>query len=150
LFDVRAQPNYPVAIEVLAGTTLTVKFVYDPACFTGSAVAPVLAYLRLVFEALAADAVDRIGLLPLLTPHERELIARWNCTAADFPRDRCVHSFVEAHARGMPGSIAVSDASTALTYEELNYRANRLARRLQKLGVTRGSLVAVCMNRRWR
>ena len=41
----------------------------------------------------------------------------------------------------------MADASQSLSYSELNTRANRLARRLQSLGVTRGELVSVCMER---
>jgi amino acid adenylation domain-containing protein len=147
-FDIRAQPNYPLALEVLGGAALTVKFIYDRARFSGEAIARVMGHYCVVLEALAADAVETVGALPLLTEPERhEVLVTWNRTGADFPRHLCVHSEIEAHAATAPERIAVTDASNALTFGELNARANRVAHRLRSLGVSRDTLVAVCMER---
>jgi amino acid adenylation domain-containing protein len=100
-----------------------------------------------VFDALAAESVDTVGALPLLTREEQRNFQRWNDTGADFPRDCCVHTFVAAHAKNAPGSLAIADVAHSLSYFELNARANQLAHRLQALGVNRGELVSVCMER---
>lgn len=147
-FDIRAQPNYPLALEVLAGEALTVKAVFDPARFGAQAIARLLTHVRVVLEALAANNVATVGALPLLTPEETHtLTTTWNDTAALYPRQLCVHTLVEAHAVRAPESIAVTDTHNALTYGELNTRANRLAHRLRSLGVERDALVGVCMDR---
>lgn len=46
-----------------------------------------------------------------------------------------------------PGAIALVAGDQALTYQELNSRADQLAHRLQALGVRSNSLVAICMER---
>ena len=46
-----------------------------------------------------------------------------------------------------PEAIALRFRSKALTYRELNENANRIARRLQKLGVTKGARVAITLER---
>ncbi len=147
-FEVRSRPSYPLAIDVSAGTTLTTRCFYDPGRCEGASVARVLGHLRTVIEALAADATDRVADLPILSAAERRfLLVEWNRTSATYPRSECIHALVEAHARTSPDRLAVSDAATALTYGELNTRANRLAHRLLDAGVTRGTPVAVGMER---
>jgi len=146
-FDIRAQPNYPLALEILAGPALTVKFIYDHARYANEAVARLLGHYRVVLAALAEDAAEQVGDLPVLTREEVRQLAAWNRTAMDYPRDCCVHTLVEGQAETAAERIAVTDATNALTYGELNTRANRLAHRLKLLGVGPDGVVAVCMDR---
>ena len=146
-FDIRAQPNYPLALEVLAGAALTVKFIYNRARFADEAVARLMGHYRVVLEALATDLCEKVGDLPILTPRELRQLLAWNRTTMEYPRDRCVHTFVEAHAESNAERIAVTDSTNALTYCELNARANRLAYRLKSLGIGPDCRVAVCMDR---
>lgn len=53
----------------------------------------------------------------------------------------------EARAAATPDAIAVSFADEALTYRQLDERANRLAHRLIRHGVTGGAFVGVCLER---
>ena len=77
----------------------------------------------------------------------RELVAKWNDTAADFPRDRCAHHLFEEQVQRTPDSQAVVFQDQALTYRELNRRANRLACDLRDLGVGPDTLVGLCVER---
>ena len=147
-WDIRGQPNYPIAIDASGGANVLVRMVYDRRRFADDAVSRLAGHFRVVLEALAAGTCETVGELPVLTSHERkQILIDWNRTARDFPRTRCVHHFVEGHASAAPTRIAVADASAVLTFEELNARANQVARRLQRHGVTLESRVAVCMDR---
>ena len=95
-----------------------------------------LGHLQTLFEAIAADPRQRVGDLPMLTKSERhQLLVEWNNTAADYPRDRCIHQLFEAQAARTPEAVAVVFEDRELTYTELNARANQLARYLTALGV---------------
>ena len=59
----------------------------------------------------------------------------------------CVHRLIEAQAERTPKAVALAAAGESLTYEELNARANRLARRLRALGVGPEVLVGLCLRR---
>ncbi|WP_155334415.1 AMP-binding protein, partial [Acrocarpospora corrugata] len=61
--------------------------------------------------------------------------------------DVAVHQLVEERAARSPLAVAVSCDGQSLTYDQLNARANQLARHLMNHGVTAGRLVAVCMER---
>ncbi|MFB4262866.1 amino acid adenylation domain-containing protein [Nonomuraea sp. GTA35] len=58
-----------------------------------------------------------------------------------------VHGHLAEQAARTPDAIAVSDGPAALTYRELDERANRLAHRLRGLGVGPETPVAVLMER---
>jgi amino acid adenylation domain-containing protein len=58
-----------------------------------------------------------------------------------------VHELVQRNAAAMPESVAVRSGSVRLTYRELDVRANRRARYLNRLGVRPGNVVAVYLRR---
>ena len=76
-----------------------------------------------------------------------ETIGRWNRTEADYPRELCVHHLIEAQARRTPTKIAAEFQGQKLTYEQLDARANGLARLLREKGVKAEVLVGVCLER---
>ena len=53
----------------------------------------------------------------------------------------------EAQVEQSPGAIALECHGKTLTYAQLNYRANALARNLQALGIGRNQLVGLCLSR---
>src|SRR5262249_20231780 len=70
-----------------------------------------------------------------------------NDTAADYPRDRCVHELVQEQAARTPDAVAVVFEGRELSYRELNGRANRLAHYLRARGVGAETLVGICVER---
>ncbi|MGH9891566.1 MAG: AMP-binding protein, partial [bacterium] len=65
----------------------------------------------------------------------------------DTAQGRCLHHLVEAQAQRTPDASAVVFEGEELTYRELNRRANRLAHRLQELGVRPEALVGIYVER---
>jgi non-ribosomal peptide synthetase component F len=63
------------------------------------------------------------------------------------PRDECVHRLFEAQAARTPEAVAVEWDTRALTYHEINARADRVARHLQSLGVGPDVRVGICIER---
>lgn len=61
--------------------------------------------------------------------------------------ERCVLDLVEAQAAVQPDSLAVACGAAALTYGELNDRADQLASLLISAGVSRESVVGLCLPR---
>lgn len=102
-----------------------------------------------LLHAIAGNPDQNIAALPLLTDAERQrLLVDWNDTAAPYPtREVCLHQLVEEQAGRTPDRIAVVFEQQALTYRELNCRANRLARHLRTLGVGPDVLVGLFVER---
>src|SRR5690348_12184941 len=59
----------------------------------------------------------------------------------------CVHEFFEAQAAHTPDAVAVSCNQEALTYAQLNVRANQVAHRLREHGIQPEKLVGLCVER---
>ncbi|HLM76320.1 MAG TPA: non-ribosomal peptide synthetase, partial [Polyangiaceae bacterium] len=63
------------------------------------------------------------------------------------PSTMCIHELFEARAQAAPDAVAATSGGDAITYGELNRRANRLAHRLIEAGVTQGAPVGVFVER---
>jgi len=74
-------------------------------------------------------------------------LLEWNRTEADYPRSSTIAELFAAQAARTPDAVAVIAQGRTLTYRELDESANRLARRLQNLGVKPDTLVGVAMGR---
>ena len=105
------------------------------------------------FQALLASAVRAphaaLAELPAMGPAElHEVLCAFNHTGTDFPRaDRLLHELVEEPAERTPDAVAVVCEGSALSYGELDRRANRLARHLRRLGVGPDVRVALAVER---
>src|SRR5262245_57824299 len=63
------------------------------------------------------------------------------------PCGTAIHALFEEQAAAAPAAAAVCSEGQELSYARLNERANRLAHHLIRLGVVRGGLVGLCMER---
>ena len=64
----------------------------------------------------------------MLTEAEKhQLLAEWNDTKREYPKDKCIHELFETQVEKTPDAIAVVFEDQQLTYRELNSRANQLA-----------------------
>ncbi|HEX2080479.1 MAG TPA: amino acid adenylation domain-containing protein, partial [Longimicrobium sp.] len=119
---------------------------YSTDLFERGTIVRMLGHLWRVLEQVAGDADVRLSELELLGEAERALVLEaWNRTAAEVPADRCIHELFEAQVERTPGAVAVVFEDAALTYDELNRSANRLAHRLIALGVRPEDRVALCV-----
>ncbi len=78
---------------------------------------------------------------------EQELLEQWNKTYSPYPTDRCVHQLFEAQVERTPNALAVASPEGRLSYQELNQRANQVARYLRRQGVGPEVLVGLCLSR---
>ena len=104
-------------------------------------------HFEVLLAAAVADPGQRLPALPLLTAAEIAQLAEWNAvgTAAEPP---AAHRRVESQAAQTPSAPAILDQDgRALSYGELNARANALAAALRKRGVGADTCVGLCMQR---
>src|SRR6202050_1961659 len=72
---------------------------------------------------------------------------QWNATEAAFPSDLCIHTLFERQVAKSPQAVALIDGDKQLTYEQINSRANQLARVMQQQGVVGESVVGCHLKR---
>ncbi|MBV8816907.1 MAG: amino acid adenylation domain-containing protein, partial [Acidobacteriaceae bacterium] len=123
-------------------------FQYATDLFDGSTIERLGGHFSTVLEGIVATPDARVSELPLLREAERhQLLTEWNATAADYPRDKCVHELFAEQAARTPDAVALIYEEIALTYGELDRRANQLGNHLQKLGVGPEVIVGLCVER---
>lgn len=116
--------------------------------FDGSTIERMVAQYKTLLDEVAADPQKRIADYQILSQSDRHLILhQWNETRAGYPHLKALPELITDQAASTPDSIALSMGERTLTYEALNAQANRLARYLRRLGVGRGELVGICLER---
>ncbi|HEX9936857.1 MAG TPA: amino acid adenylation domain-containing protein, partial [Longimicrobium sp.] len=121
---------------------------YSTDLFERGTVDRMVGHLARVLEQVAADADVRLSQLDLLGEAERALVLEeWNPTGAGYPADLCIHQLFETQADRTPGAVAVVYDGAALSYAELNTRANQLAHYLRRRGVGPEVRVGICLER---
>ena len=131
-----------------AGPRIMGGLEYATSLFERATIQRYLGHFRTLLTAMVADDTQGIDRLPLLSATERQqVLYEWNDTAADFPRDRCVHELFEEQVARTPDAVAVVFEDQQLSYAELNCRANQLAHYLRGLGVGAEVRVGICVER---
>ncbi|RPI02586.1 MAG: amino acid adenylation domain-containing protein, partial [Calditrichaeota bacterium] len=121
---------------------------YNSELFRETTVEQCASYYLTLLSHLAENPTKRISELSLLLPEqEQQIIHDWNATQTEYPRDKTLAHLFEQAAAVFPHAVAVTDPIEAVTYKELNERANRLSRLLMDNGVIPGSNVAIYMER---
>ncbi|WP_058042040.1 non-ribosomal peptide synthetase [Streptomyces roseifaciens] len=139
--------HYPLSLAVIPGRSLHLRLKYRPDLVERDAVEAIAARLRLLLESVVADPGRLVGQSDILTAGERHrLLVEWNDTAHPVPSASLPELFQEQAAR-TPERPAVRFEDTALSYAELNARANRLAHHLIARGVGPEDVVAVVLPR---
>lgn len=77
----------------------------------------------------------------------RRRVSSWPATPQAYPHERCVPQLVAEQADRAPEAVALVAGDQAITYQQLNRRANQLAHHLQALGVGPEVVVGVCLER---
>ena len=144
--------QFDVSLEVTeTDDSLVGTFQYNSDLFEPATVRRMVGHYQTLLSAIAADASQSIHTLPLLTEAERDQQRVWNETGTSDALDTTVVDLVERQVDATPDQIALVYDGQALSYRQLNERANRLAHYLLNLkGRTAGAahpLIAVAVDR---
>ena len=133
-----AHPGYPasLALEIAAG----------------SMDAPSADRVLAAIADTATDLLDRpyaalhdIRTLP--DTDRRDQLAAWNTSPSTLDRALTVPALFSRQAAAAPDAVALEEGDAAMRYRELDERTDRLALRLQHLGVRAGDNVGVMLER---
>jgi amino acid adenylation domain-containing protein/non-ribosomal peptide synthase protein (TIGR01720 family) len=100
-----------------------------------------------IIEQFADKLNKNIGSIQIIPVQEYQLLHSFNETAADYPKEKSITELFEQQAQQTPDAIAAQFENQQLTYRQLNERANQLARYLADKGVSKETLVPICVER---
>ncbi|MDB4896247.1 MAG: putative linear pentadecapeptide gramicidin synthetase LgrB, partial [Firmicutes bacterium] len=140
--------NYALTIFATPGVDLRIKVMYDRSLIDQDSASRLVRHFRTLLAAIAANPEQRLSELPMLTEgEERQQLVSWNETVMAWPDEACVHELVAAQAARTPDRVAVVCEGEALTFDQLNRRANQVAHYLRKQGVGPEVMVGICTER---
>lgn len=129
------------------GVSIAFTLEYALDLYDERAAAQLTRHYAALARAVAAQPHAALGELDPVNARERERLLRLGRSFAMPPQELSLHRLFERQAIETPQQIAVEMGEQAYTYSELNERANRLAHKLVRSGVTHGVKVALLLLR---
>jgi amino acid adenylation domain-containing protein len=141
---------------------------YSTDLFDKGRINRLVGHFQTLLEGIVANPDARLSDLPLLTTAEyQQIVVEWNRSPlaplnkggnqSEVPlvkgdlggsiQEFCFHQIFEAQVQFAPEAIAIVSEQGALSYGELNQKADRLAQALRQMGVQADSLVGLCVDR---
>jgi amino acid adenylation domain-containing protein len=123
-------------------------FEYSTDLFDEGTIARMASHYGSILRHVVAEPDVAVSGVEMLSPEERQqLLFGFNEAQAAYPPHACLHELFEEQAAKTPDATALVFEGESLSYDELNKRANRLARHLRTLGAGPEQLVALLMER---
>src|ERR1019366_1497763 len=120
----------------------TCAFVYATDLFLPGTIERMIEHFSRLLEGCVTQPDTVITHLPLLSEQEwQQIVVDWNATQVVYPRSHFLPQLFEEQAEQTPNAIALVYQQTALTYRQLDERANQLANFLVARGIQPDTLV---------
>ena len=130
------------------GPELHGRFEYKTDLFDGATIQRMVGHFQTLLAGIVAHPEQRLSELSVLSDVERQqVLAQWNATQVGPPATQTLHQLFEAQVERTPEAVAAIFEDQQITYNELNRRANQVARHLRRLGVAPEVLVGLCLER---
>ncbi len=140
--------NYPLTVVVGPGERIELKLIYDESAFDGEEIERLARQYRLVLEQMVGRPRGRVNELEITDEEERAwLVEGVNRTERGYEREASLVELVEEQVRRYPEAPAVRDGDETHDYRGLWRGSGLVAAHLGRLGIGRGDLVAVRMER---
>ncbi|MFB8830313.1 amino acid adenylation domain-containing protein [Azotobacter sp. CWF10] len=142
-----AQFELTLDIRERSDGLIRASFEYAAELFEAQTVERLADHYLAVLRALAERPEQALGDVDLLSESEGTRLRQWSENPQQHPDAEPVHRLFERQVRACPDAPALVFGDEALSYAELNRRANRLAHRLIALGVAPETRVGICVER---
>jgi amino acid adenylation domain-containing protein len=120
---------------------------YSTELFEPATAARIVGHFQTLLDAATRAPHAHIRELPILTDAEHQQLLQYTHTRGAYTQHHLLHTLFEQQAQHTPLAEAVRFQDSALSYQQLDQRATRLAATLQRLGVRPDTPVAVAMER---
>ncbi len=139
--------NFPLELVAAAGARIYLRVSYDDVRFERVEILRLLGHLVRLLAGVAADPTAPAGELELLCDTERHQL-RCERLGLQAPQtaDDLMHRLFERQVERTPAATAVAGPG-GMSYDQLNRRANRLARLLRSHGAGAGRPIALLAHR---
>ncbi|WP_054532740.1 non-ribosomal peptide synthetase [Herpetosiphon geysericola] len=149
LEDVASPSKFDLTLSLVEfdnGLRATIEYNVD--LFDASTIERMGQHYVTLLSSITQQPQAKLSQLAMLTPAEQtQIIKDWNTSSQAYPNQQLFPQLFEAQVAKTPTAIALIGEDQALSYQELNQRANQLAYRLQAQGIGPESLVGIYCDR---
>ena len=139
--------NYNLNIMVIPQKQLGLKFMYNANLYDSVIFHNIVNYLTSLIKQVVDNPNCSIKGLSLITDQELRKIQTYNNTSTDYEKHKTLVELFEEQVKKNPKQTAIEWMDQKVNYEELNEKANRIARYLRSVGVERNSIVGLMCQR---
>lgn len=141
------QPVTGTQVRLVLGIEGKAYLEYCSEMFTEAAMDQLLAQLNAIATSVSTQPECTLAEVSILSPQDLQSFSAWNNTAQDYNTSQCLHHLVEQQAAQIPEAIALAFEEQLVSYQQLNARANQVARLLVEKGAKTGDLIGIMMDR---
>lgn len=121
---------------------------FDRNSYTEDGIRSLIVHFRQLLVSLLREPYQSIGKLPMLTSGEEyQLLKAFNDTERSYDVESSLVTIFEQQVRKSAQRVALYQDDQSMTYDELNRKANQLARHLAARGVKSGDNVGLLVDR---
>ena len=131
----RATAKFDLMLTLAEGNGLSGVLEYNTDLFESERMERLLRHFEALLQGIVAEPQRRLSELPLLGAEELETLRGWSEQQCDYEPAALVQELFEAQAARTPEAVAIVSGTAALSFGELNGRANQLAHYLRAQGV---------------
>ncbi len=130
------------------GENLSATFEYATDLFADETIERLHGNLEQLLESIAQNPAQEISKINLLSQKENiGIVKNWNETEVKISNKTSVLQLFENHAQQTPKAICVTAENGALSYQEVNEKAEKIAKGLRAKGIKNGMLVGLHIKR---
>lgn len=142
------ETNYNLNIKVNPGEEIGINLSYNAKMFDEYMIRNISNQILQIINTITKNYNIDISKINILSQKEKDdLLSKFNNTKTEFIKSKTMQELFEMQVNKTPNNVAVVNENQKLTYKELNYRANQLARTLRKKGVKPNNLVGIMAER---
>ncbi|HIO53776.1 MAG TPA: amino acid adenylation domain-containing protein [Chromatiales bacterium] len=141
--------KFDLTLSIESGKdSLVAAWEYATDLFDHATITRMAEHYEVLLTEIAKNPDAPVMQIPLLDDASvRKQVVDWNQTEKQYPETRCLQDLLDAQCEQTPDATAVVFEDTALSYAQLNARANQLAAWLREQNVGPDSLVGICIDR---
>ena len=149
-FEVFDQTNYDFNIAINHDKNINIRIFYNGAIYDEKFVNSIGGHIKTLVNTLINNSNIKLEDLEILTDVERNLIlSDFNNTFRDYKINDTFKDIFEANVKENKNNIAIIDRHYSITFEELNKKANKLARVLRNKGLKANDIVGIICEQNW-
>lgn len=144
----RSNAKFDMTFEVVPGDDMYITVEYRTSLYNEDTIKRFISNYLNVLNYILDNENSTLYDIEMISKEEKDIILnKFNNTKTDYPRNKAIHILFEEAVEKFKEKTAVVFEDKSFTYDELNKRANRLARYLLTKDVKKGEAIGIMIDK---